>query len=373
MKIVVRRESFLKNISKIQGIVKESLEMPILSTVLVETFDKDIRITASNLEIQVQQRIEAEIIGKGVVAILGKKLYEIIKASNNSEISIEFVKDQNKVLITDGRAKFKLTTIPSDEFPIIKEPPQFKSITIPAELLLEMIKKTIYVVPTHAVNINLTGIYIHRVKKEEEFLLKMVGTDGHRLSTISKPISGIKALDLEKGKLVPKEAILKIQKIIQEVDEVEIGFFEENMIIKTDNSMIIIRLLQSKYPDYQKVIPKNPLYSFSIDRNLLLNAMKRMLIVGESSYSAVNFALGEDKLYLASNDPNIGEVEEVLPIVYNGDEFNITFNAKYFIETLQVIKSEKVNIGLVEESRPCIIKGNTDPGFLALIMPMNRG
>jgi DNA polymerase-3 subunit beta len=198
----------------------------------------------------------------------------------------------------------------------------------------------------------------------------MVSTDGHRLSIIEKLFPGSEALDIDEGVMIPKKGMNELNKLASEGGTLEIGFREKNCVAKKENALLVMRLLEAKFPDYKEVIPKKERYLINVDRLTFLDAMRKMLILSNERYKAVKIALEDNKMELVSTNPDLGEAREDMQVEYNGNRMEAGFNPRYFIDALQAMESEQVVLGFIDNSKPCVLKGDADKGFLGLIMPM---
>ncbi len=369
MEVRIERTALYKAISRVQSIIEKRSNMPILSTVLLSAESSEIVLSATDLEISFQQKLPAEVLNSGSLAISGRKLFEIVKESKGSTIYLK-EKENNWAFISDERAKFNMACLSPDEYPMFVEPEDVTFVDIPGPVLREMISKTIYAVSMEEAGFKLSGIYTEKIAQGGHTFLRMVATDGHRLSMIDKNIENIENLTLDSGVMVPKKGMNEIAKLASEDETVQIGFRQNNCIARKGDSLIVVRLLESKFPDYNAVIPKKADHIVSAALEELLDGMKKMTILSDESYRGVKIKLGDDTMELVSINPDIGDVQESLKIDYQEDRLEMGFNARYFIDVLQSMDSEMVNLGFMDGTSPCLITGEDDVGFLGLIMPM---
>jgi DNA polymerase-3 subunit beta len=311
----------------------------------------------------------AEVINPGSITISGRKLFEILKESKRSEISIK-EKGNNWVSISDEDARFNLACLPADEYPVLVEPKDVVSIEMDGSVLKEMISNTIYSVALEEAGFKLSGVYTEVVTQKEKPFLRMVSTDGHRLSKIDREVEEVEKLKMNGGVMVPKKGILELNKLASEGGRVSVGFEKNNCVVRRENILIVIRLLESQFPDYNAVIPEKLKHTIAISRTALLDGMKKMVILSNESYKGVKMTLHEDNLELVSINPDLGDAQENLMVKYKGEGLELGFNARYFIDVLQVMGSDVVELGVIDNSSPCVITGKNDKGFLGLIMPM---
>jgi len=369
MEIRVEKDEFYRSISRVQSIIEKRSNMPILSMVLLTATDSRLKISATDLEISFQQDIPAEVIESGTVTISGRKLFEILKETKSPNIYIK-EKENNWTFLSDGRARYNLAGLPPDEYPVFVAPEGVTTIGIAGGLLTDMVNKTIFSVTMEEAGFKLSGVFTQKMAKEGTWVLRMVSTDGHRLSLVDRPVDGIEKLELDNGVMIPKKGMMEISKLAAESKSVAIGFKDNNCLARSETTSIVVRLLETKFPDYGEVIPKETKRRVKIRRQELLDGMKKMVILSTESYRGVKLTLEEDKLQLVSVNPEIGDAQEVIEVEYRDEKSEAGFNPRYFIEALQVMQSETVEIGFVDDSSPCLIRGDEDLGFLALIMPM---
>jgi len=369
MEIKVDRDELHRAISRVQSIIEKRSNMPILSMILLSAENLGINISATDLEISFQQKVSAEVINPGSITISGRKLFEILKESKRSKIHIK-EKENNWVFISDEDARFNLACLPPDEYPIFVEPEGVVTVDIDADILREMINKTIYSVTLEEAGFKLSGVFTEKVALKGETFLRMVSTDGHRLSMIDKEIKDVEQLKMNGGVMIPKKGILELSKLASEGGSIQLGFKQNNCVVRKEDILLVIRLLESKFPDYNAVIPQKSKHYVKINRVSLLDGMKKMIILSNESYRGVKITLNENNLELVSINPDLGDAQENLEVEYEDERLEVGFNARYFIDVLQAMDSETVELGLIDNSSPCLIEGDGDRGFLGLVMPM---
>lgn len=369
MEIKIDRNELFSSIARVQSIIEKRSNMPILSTILLSAEDSYTHISATDLEISYQQKLSSEVIEPGSITISGRKLFEILKESKSSKIHIK-EKENNWVYISDGVAKYNLACLPSEEYPVFVEPEEVVTVELNEKILQEMINKTIYSVTMDEAGFKLSGVFTEKIDRKGKTLLRMVSTDGHRLSMIDKEIENIEELKIDDGVMIPKKGMSELNKLASEGGPIHIGFKQNNCIAKKENTLIVIRLLESKFPDYHAVIPDKARCYVEIDRTVLLDGMKKMIILSNESYKGVKITLEKDNMELISINPDLGDAQENLEVVFKEERLEAGFNARYFIDILQSMESDMVKLGFTDNSSPCLITGKDDQGFLGLIMPM---
>lgn len=369
MEIRINREELQKAVSRVQGIIEKRSNMPILSMILISAADQEITLSATDLEISLQQKMSAEVVTPGSVTIPGRKLFEILKESRTPAIEIR-EKENNRIFVTDHQARFNLASLAADEYPVFSEPEGVNMLEIESTVLREMINKTIYAVTLEEAGFKLSGIYTEKVGGGEKNFLRMVSTDGHRLSLIDKEVKNIDKIELNAGVMIPKKGMAELSKLAGEAGSLYLGFRQNNCVARKDDATIVIRLLETKFPDYHAVIPKKEKSLARVSRERLLDGMKKMSILASDTYRGVKVSLEKGSIELVSINPDLGDAQERLEVDFTGESLEAGFNSRYFIDVLQTMDSETVQLGFIDNSSPCIIKGKDDPGFMGLIMPM---
>lgn len=372
MEIKIDRETLFKAISRVQGILEKRSHMPILSTVLLTTKGNNLELSATDLEIGFQNSYPVEVIQPGSITISGKKLLDITRETNSPKIYIS-EKENNWVYISDSNAHYNLSCLPADEFPTLTEPEGTIMIDLDGKVLGEMISKTIYSVTIEEAGFKLSGIFMEKVDKGEEDFLRMTATDGHRLSLIDKKVPDVEKMEIGSGVMIPKKGMVELNKLSSEEETILLGLKQNNLVAKKEKALIVIRLLETKFPDYKNVIPttdKDEKNIITINKQPLLDAMRRMMIIRSDQYQGVKMSVGKDYLEMTSVNPDLGNVEERVEVKYGGEPIDVGFNPKYFIDALQPMDSDTVYLNIKDQTGPCLITGDQDEGFLGLIMPM---
>ncbi len=369
MEIKIDRNELLRSVSKVQSIIEKKSNMPVLSTVLLTAEDSKVRISATDLELGFQETINAQVTEEGSITLSGRKIFEILKETKASEFHIK-EKENNWIFLSDGVARFNLASIPPEEFPAFMEPEGVNMISIKGEVLADMINKTIYAVTAEEAGFKLSGVLTEKFSVEGKSVLRMVATDGHRLSLIDREFENLDSLALDKGVMIPKKGMSELNKMAAEGGIVEIGFKEKNCVARKENAFLIMRLLETNFPDYKAVMVKNEKDPISITKVALLEAMRKMLILSNERYRAVKITLENNVMDLVSTNPDLGDAQENIEIKYIGERVEAGFNPKYFIETLQSMHSETIQLDFTDNSKPFVLTGEADEGFVGLIMPM---
>lgn len=369
MELTIPKTKLYEGLQLVQGIVEKRSSMAILSNVLIETFDEGIFLTATDLQIGIRLKCQANILKPGSTSVLARKFFEIVRELPEEDIYLQ-LKENEKLFISCKEAQFTLSGLPAADFPPLPEMDSISLMTLDGDLLKDMIQKTIISVSLEEGRYNLAGIYFEYFPDNGQSHLRMVSTDGHRLTMIDKPIEPLAEGVFPKGILLPRKAVSELLKILEKDGKVQIGIKEKFALVQKEELMMVIRLLESNFPDYTMVLPKKKEKEIHLPKNQFLETMRRMGVLSSDKYKGVRFSLSKGKLEIRSVNPDIGEAKETLSVDYKGGAMTLGFNARYFIDALQVMDSENVVLELNEAVSPALIRGEDEPGFLALIMPM---
>ncbi len=370
MKFIVEKEKLLKVLTRVQGVADRKSSMAILSTVLLETTDNGVEVSATDLEIGFKAHLEAQVEKTGALALPARKFYEIVKDFPMEVIHLEEREPQWVTIFGEGEeVVFRLAGLPAEDFPALPDVDGTTLVEIPGGTLAEMVSKTIFCVATEESRFLLSGIYVEKVL-EEDTVLRFVATDGHRLAMINRELESIKDLDLSPGVIVPRKAAQEMKKIAQDHVLVQFGLKENHAILATPNEIITARLIDGQYPDYRAVIPQTKERVVLVPRKRFIEALKRISVISSERYRPVKLEFAPEEITVVSHHPDLGEGREKIAATYSGEPFSLNFNAKYLVDILDIMESEEVELCMNNENTPCIITGANDPGFLGLVMPM---
>ena len=369
MELTIQRDDLLKGLQKSQSVAERRSSMPVLSNVLLEAKDQQLHLTATNLEVSFTGSHQADIVKEGAITIQARKFYEIVKELPFPEIRI-IEKENQWVNISSGSTEYNLVGLSADDFPQIAQYDDVDWVEMEAAILKEMIDKTIFAVSTEETRYNLSGIYFEKLEAEDPVGLKLVATDGHRLSLIQKPLPEVAKFGFEKGIIIPRKGMQELSRLLEEGERVEVKFHENTAIFRIEESTLIMRLIDGDFPDYNTVIPKDCKRVLEIDRARFMEMLRRMSIISTDRYRGIRCKIRPENMEIISNNPEIGDAREEIPVTYQGEEMTIAFNPRYFMETLAVMKSKVISARMIDESSACIISGEEDEGFFSVVMPM---
>lgn len=361
MKITCPKERLLNAISQVQGAVSPRTTLPILSNVLLEAEGKNLTLTTTDLDIGIQISIPVEVEESGSTTVPAKRLFGIIRELYSGTVNIS-VNSNNITVITCGNARFKIVGLGKEEFPKLPEFPDDKGIEIPQVLLKEMINKTSYAVSNDESRYVLNGIYF-LVKSKKAI---MVATDGRRLAMIEKHVGLAKGVNMEV--IVPSKTVAQLVKVLGDEGSVEIVLTKNQIAFKIPGCILISRLIEGRFPNYNQVIPEKLDQKVNLSREELLSAVRRSSLVTSDRSNSVRFNFVPNQLIISANAPDVGEARENIDIAYKGQEIDIAFNPRFVIDVLKNLDVDDVFVELTDGANPGVIR--TGPDFLYVLMPM---
>jgi len=370
MEFKIARTDLLKALSLVQGVVEKKSTMPILSNTLFEAGKGGLTLTATDLEVGVIDVIPAEVIAEGRVAIHARGIYDIVRELSDATVHLK-TDENNWITITCGKADFKIMGLTPDEFPALPKKGEGSQATVDTKTLASMIEKTAFAMSSDETRYALNGVYLEQAGDKNKKLLRMVATDGHRLSITEREIPA--GWNLKKGVILPRKGVTELRKLIESAGEdqkVELWIDDKHAIAYSGNITLVIRLIDGAFPPYNQVVPKTTKRTISVARDAIAHALRRVSVVTSGQSRGVKFSVSPKNMEISSSNPDFGEAHEELVAQYRGDAFEIGFNAKYFMDVLNILEDEQAVFKLGDDTAPCLITSELDPGFTHIIMPM---
>ncbi len=366
MEFSVSRELLLKGLSRIQGIVDKRSSMPILSNALLSLQGNGLSISATDLELWVSGHYPVSGKKDGNLTVGAKQLFDIVRKLPDGLVQINRL-DNDWVELTQGDIYYKLVGLSAAEFPAAPTYKQEGKIIIGSGTIRAAIQKTSYAMSQDEMRFSLNGIYLE--KTEEEKKIRFVATDGHRLAYLDAVLEKPTTENL--GIIIPKKAILELKKLCEEEEQILTLFVGDGVLAaKKEGIEFIVRLVDGSFPDYRKVIPKNNDKLISIDRKGLIASFDRVSTLSTEKIKGTRLSIKPERLELSVNTPEAGEAKEAIAIAYNGKPIEITFNARYMIDVLSVLDTDRIELRLGTEHDPALILPDKQADTLSVIMPM---
>ena len=368
----VSQKEFLDAVTSLQNITSKKGTLAIISNILLESYEKGIVVTGTDLEVGLKVFVSAEVFSEGSITLPSKKLFEIIRESGSSNIFIEEI-DNCWVNIKSGLSTYNLAGMPSNEFPEFPDFDENSFQSFETYYFLDLIEKCSFSIANEQENIySLTSVLFEKEIDQGKSFLKMVSSDGHRLSIIKKEV--FKDLDnfhLNDVTLIPKKGLLEWKKFCEQRDSMEISCEKRQFIIRDDKSVMVIRLKQGEFPQYNAIVEAVELTNcLKIKRLPFLESLKRINIFTEDVFHTIQLKVENQLMILSSQNADLGNAKDEITVEYQGEPLVLGFNCRYFIETLQVMEGEVIEAYINSNSSPCLMKSESDIGFISIIMPM---
>ena len=371
----IDKKEFIKGLSLMQSVAGRKTTLPILSHILLEWEKNSLYLTGTDLETGIREELMAKIHEKGRASVSAKKLYEIVRELPEETIHIR-KKDNQWITLQCGKSIFNLAGLDPEEFPSLPTYQEENFSTVSTGVIREMIEKTVFAASNEESRYHLNGVLFAHSKQGGEEMLRMVATDGHRLSLVDRKNKKIFGIE-EKGIIMPKKGILEVKKIIGDRDgegEMGIYFNETHGFFKLGKSLTVIRLIEGEFPEYEQVIPKGNDRKLVMVKERIVSSLKRVSTMANERMEGVKFSLKANSVEMSSTHQDFGDAQEEVEVVYDGPPLQVGFNARYLIEALNVIDTEEVLMELKDEGSPGILRPSSPTpavsNQISIIMPM---
>ncbi len=368
----ISREDLLRAISAQQNITSKKGTLAILSNVLMEVRSDHLVLTCTDLEIGLKQRVPAEVLETGALTLPAKKLFELARESGSPVVSFQEM-DNNWVEITAGPSVYKLAGMVADEFPQFPVYDEEAMVSMDSGIMADLVDKTIFSIAQDKENMfTLTAALLQRVTENEQTHLKLVTSDGHRLTIMSREVeSAVDNLRLKPVTLIPRRGVQEIRKFCENKNSFFFGIEEKQAVLKDEDSLLIIRLMEGDFPDFQVLLGSlSKDNTIHIDRLRFLESLKRINLFTEDMFHAIKMDIEENQIVLSSQNADFGSAKDEFQVEYAGKPMSLGFNCRYFIESLQVMEGDRIAASIKTQESPCMITSEEDKGFLSVIMPM---
>jgi DNA polymerase III subunit beta len=364
MKATIERATLLRSLSHVQSVVERRNTIPILSNVLIEAGDAGLRLMATDLDLQINETVEAAVEQPGATTVSAHTLFDIArKLPEGAQVQLSAA--EGKMLIVAGRARFNLSTLPRDDFPVIAEGELPSRFALPAGTLKQIIDKTRFAISTEETRYYLNGIFMH-VQGDS---LKAAATDGHRLArvTVSRPAGAEGMPDV----IVPRKCVAELYKLLDEVDgDVGISLSASKIRFDLGRAILTSKLIDGTFPDYTRVIPTANDKLLRLDPKSFMQGVDRVATIASEKTRAVKMTLDRDRITLSVTSPENGTAAEEVPGEYGAAGFDIGFNARYLLDILGQIEGDQVEVHLADAAAPTLIRENDSAPALYVLMPM---
>ena len=363
MKFSIQREDFLKPLQQVIGVVERRQTLPVLGNVLINATRKQIKLTATDLEVELQAQVAIPVTETGDITLPARKLLDICRTLPE-EAQLDISVNKDRALIRSGKSRFTLATLPATEFPVVDKIKSASKISLPQNKLHELIERTAFSMAQQDVRYYLNGLMLEPVKG----LLRAVATDGHRLAMCE-----IKAdIDTDGEQvIVPRKGVQELHRLLEDTDEavqVEIG--SNHIRITTGELRFTSKLIDGRFPDYTRVIPKNANKQLLVNRDLLRQALTRTSILSNEKYRGIRLDVSENNIKIQAHNPEQEEAIEEIDATYSEEDLVVGFNVTYILDVLNVLDSNDVSVLLSDANSSALINQPGSDDCRYVVMPM---
>ena len=370
MKFLAKKEDIFNGIRLFANVAEMKSLQPVLANILIETVDDNaVKLTATDFDLTISTTVDAKIENEGRITLPAKKLNDIVSRLSDKLITFELNTETNSMNITCDNTKFDIIGISANEFPNVLENisiSEENAIDIDLKPFVKAMRQASFAAANFEANNLLSGV----VCDISEEMLEMASTDGNRLARVREKISNIEHKTSQL--IIPSKTTTEFMKMSALIDDESVKIYTDKtkLVIKTEKSMMISRIMEGQYPKYNQLIPKESPKTAIVNKNKLVSALERVSIMVNEKTSIVKFEFSENKLTLKADTPDAGASEESFDIEYNSEDLTIAFNYKYVIDGLKNMDTDEVKIGLNTNLSATVFMPNSEEDYISLIMPV---
>jgi DNA polymerase-3 subunit beta len=363
MKLSAARDVLLKPLQAVIGVVERRQTMPILSNVLLVARNGELLVTATDLEVELVARTDVEVESGGEITVSGRKLFDICKALPDDTV-VHIAVSGEKMSVRAGRSKFSLATLPAAEFPTVEDIKAGQTITVDQDVLGQLIEKTHFSMAQQDVRYYLNGMLL----EARDSHLRAVATDGHRLALCQAALDG--GAVTEQQVIIPRKGVLELQRLLGGEGAVDIQLGENHVRIQIGGIRFTSKLIDGRFPEYERVIPRESSNELKADKSVLRSALQRTAILSNEKYRGIRLVIRDSGVVLQAHNPEQEEAEEEVEVEYAGEDLEIGFNVNYLLDAIGAVDGESVTVSVTDSNSSCLIRqpGNDDQKFV--VMPM---
>jgi DNA polymerase-3 subunit beta len=364
MKLIAAREALLKPLQAVIGVVERRQTMPILANVLLVAKNGRLSLTGTDLEVELVASADVEVSSAGEVTVPGRKLLDICRAlPEKAQVTISL--SGEKVGVRSGKSKFTLTTLPAAEFPTVEDINAAESLELPQSSLGQLLERTHFSMAQQDVRYYLNGLLLETGKKH----LRAVATDGHRLALCQIALESASKMPA-KQVIVPRKGVLELQRLMSGEGNLTLELGSNHIRIHLDGIRFTSKLIDGRFPEYERVIPQDTANQLVADRQLFRGALQRTAILSNEKYRGIRLIIRKGSVVLQAHNPEQEEAEEEFEVTYTGDEIEIGFNVNYLLDALGAIDAEAVTLSVVDGNSSCLLRKPDDEDCKYVVMPM---
>lgn len=363
MKFSAAREVLLKPLQSVIGVVERKQTMPILSNVLLSVADGTLAVTATDLEVELVASAAVNSELDGDITVSGRKLLDIVKALPETA-TIRFAASGDKATLRSGRSTFSLATLAAAEFPLIEDIKKTRTISVTQAVLGKLIEKTHFSMAQQDVRYYLNGMLLEISAKH----LRAVATDGHRLALCQATVNG-DGEDIQQV-IVPRKGVLELQRLMGGEGPLDIELGSNHVRIHLDGIRFTSKLIDGRFPEYERVIPAASENLVSADKPRLKDALQRTAILSNEKYRGIRLIIRHGGVELQAHNPEQEEAKEEVEVSYGGDDIEIGFNVNYLLDAIGAVDGDQVSLSMVDSNSSCLVREPDNDDMKFVVMPM---
>ena len=362
MKLSAARDELLKPLQAVIGVVERRQTMPILSNVLLVARDGQLSVTATDLEVELVAKTEVNVETGGEITVSGRKLLDICKAlPDAADIGISV--SGEKMAVRSGRSRFTLATLPAAEFPTVDDIKAGQTISVSQDVLGRLIEKTHFSMAQQDVRYYLNGMLLETAGKH----LRAVATDGHRLALCQAELD---AKMPDQQVIVPRKGVLELQRLMGGDGSLDIELGANHVRIQLEGIRFTSKLIDGRFPEYERVIPKESSNQLQADKETLRSALQRTAILSNEKYRGIRLVIRDSGVVLQAHNPEQEEAEEEVEVEYSGDDIEIGFNVNYLLDAIGAVDGDEITLSVVDSNSSCLIREPENDAARFVVMPM---
>lgn len=365
MHIRVERDAFVEALGPVQGVVEAKKSLPVLTHVLLDATGDGVWLFGTDLDVGVRKHVAAEVLKPGAVALSAKKLYEVARELPSAPIELQMDGDL-QVGISCQKSTFRMKGLPKEDFPAVPEVKGPGDVSVDGALFRDMLRKTLFAVSSDQTRYALTGV-LFQVQAHD---INMVATDGHRLALVRMPKPDSAGPALIEA-LVPKKAMVEAVKIAKdEAGALQFSLAENQLVLQQDGTVLVARLIDGQFPNYDQVMPAPAPNGISINREALHGALRRTSAIIGDRVTPTEFHFQPGRVLISCVNMDLGEAHEEVEANVKGDGVKVGFNGRYVMEFLSAVDSETVTLQIADPLSPAVFRPEGDSTYNCVIMPM---
>ncbi len=370
MKLTIERAALIKALGHVQSVVERRNTIPILSNVLLSANEDGLSFSATDLDMEIVDETGAEVNGEGQITAPAHTLYEIVrKLPDGADVELKFSGDDPRLSIQSGRSRFNLPVLPAGDFPIMSSDGLSSPISVDAAALIRLIDKTRFAISTEETRYYLNGLYLHTVQEGGETKLRAVATDGHRLALAEMPAP--EGTAGAPGVIVPRKTVQEARRLLEDAGEqVQLQLSPAKVRFEFGRAALTSKVIDGSFPDYVRVIPRDNQKVAMIDNALFAAAVDRVATISAEKSRSVKLALEPGKVVLTVRNMEAGQGVEEVEIDYDGEPFEIGFNARYLLDVAGQIQGEMAEFRFADPASPTLVLDPADSGVRYVLMPL---